>query len=161
MKGLSFEIEGVISAIHKEQQITDRFSKRTFKVFVLNEKNEIYSDVFELELKNDKCALIDQFSVGDAVECKCGLSGRDWQNRDGDPVYDKTGKQINSTTINCWYIVPLDRSDLQEKHDAKESAPVQESDENELLSPHSEPEEQLYNTSSQDFEEMKPDDLPF
>ena len=156
MKGLTFEIDGIITVIYDEQQITSKFIKRTFKVFVLNEKNEQYSDVFELELKNDKCGLLDQYNIGDAVNCKCGLSGRDWLDRNGDPVYDKLGRQINSTTINCWYIVPLDRSDL-EGIEQEEEPKFSNPDELDIA------EEELYNTSSQDteFDNMPEGDIPF
>ena len=149
MKGLVFDITGFVAFIGKEQQITERFSKRTFKVLVPDLENEQYSDVMELELKNDKCYLIDKFAMGELVRCKCGLSGRDWVSKDGDPIYDKQGQQINSTTINCWYIVPGETGEPEDS-----GSPMEEQ------SSFPGPEEEYLPKYDNEFDNMG-DDLPF
>ncbi len=101
---VQIEIHGQICAIFEEKWLTEKFRKRRFKVLVENKKNSDYDNVYQLELAQDRCEKIDDFEVGDDVVCICGLSGRDWIDKEGNPILDKQGLVINSTTIECWHI---------------------------------------------------------
>lgn len=122
------EIIGELVFIYPTEEITDKFQKRRFKVYVENFKNPKYSDIFELELKQDKCDMIDQFELGETIECKCSLSGRDWVDSQGRPVHDKRGRQINSITINCWHIGYPDKDETtpEENEEQNNSSDIQE-----------------------------------
>ena len=120
---MQFEIWGQIVAIFEEKWLTEKFRKRRFKLFVENKKNPDYPNTYQLELAQDRCEKIDDFEVGQDVVCMCGLSGRDWIDKEGNPVTDKQGFVINSTTIECWHIRTKEKhiERLREGSEKKES----------------------------------------
>ena len=101
---VQIEIWGEICAIFEEKWLTEKFRKRRFKLLVENKKNPDYDNIYQLELSQDRCDKIDDFEIGEDVVCMCGLSGRDWMDKEGNPIVDKEGFVINSTTIECWHI---------------------------------------------------------
>jgi len=98
------ELVGIIAIIFDEEQITERYRKRIFKLVVNNEKAPDYPDTFKIELINDFCSKINDFGLGQKVWCSCTISGNDWYDKDGKAIRDKQGEIVNSTTINCWHI---------------------------------------------------------
>jgi len=120
---VQIEIWGQIVAVFEEKWLTEKFRKRRFKLFVENKKNPDYPNIYQLELAQDRCEKIDDFEVGEDVVCICGLSGRDWADKEGNPILDKQGFVINSTTIECWHIRTEERhiEAIKEKDTKKES----------------------------------------
>lgn len=125
---IQLEIWGQVVAIFEEKQLTEKFRKRRFKVLVENKKNPDYDNIYQLELAQDRCEKIDDFEVGDDVVCICGLSGRDWHDKEGNPILDKQGLVINSTTIECWHIRTKEKhiERLKEKSEKKETKEFKE-----------------------------------
>ena len=120
---VQIEIHGQIVAIFEEKWMTEKFRKRKFKVLVENKKNPDYDNVYQLELAQNRCEKIDDFEVGEDVVCLCGLTGRDWSDKEGNPILDRNGLVINSTTIECWHIRTKERhlEANKEKETKKES----------------------------------------
>jgi len=175
---MQFEIWGQIVAIFEEKWLTEKFRKRRFKVLSENKKNPDYDNVYQLELAQDRCDKIDDFEVGDDVVCLCGLTGRDWYDKEGNPILDKHDLIINSTTIECWHIRTKEKhiERLREKGEKKETKEFKEEvkkdekqevindkiyqkDDVDLLEEFSEIED-LIKSKKEDIE-LDEDDLPF
>lgn len=170
------EIWGQIVAIFEEKWLTEKFRKRRFKVLVENKKNPDYDNIYQLELAQDRCEKIDDFEIGDDVVCICGLSGRDWHDKEGNPILDKQGLVINSTTIECWHIRTKEKHierlrEGTEKKEAKEfkkevkeeekevaNDTIYQKDDTDLLNEFSELEDL---TETTEIIEDESDDLPF
>lgn len=73
----NFKITGTITDIKDEQQITERFSKREVWVELPGKKDQTIS----IEFYNDKANILDDHSIGDAVEITFSLRGRIYNNR--------------------------------------------------------------------------------
>lgn len=106
---VSVNIIGKFMFANATEEIGSNFRKRTFKVHQRNKRNPEYPDDYLIELINDKCDLIDEYKHGDIIVCMCNVRGRDWVDKDGDPIVSqKTGKQINTTSLECWNIRTLE-----------------------------------------------------
>ena len=88
------EISGKIKLIRDTQEVSSSFSKREFVV----ETTEQYPQLISLELHQDKCDIIDSYSVGQEVVCGINLRGREWSSPLGEVKY--------FNTIVCWKIQP-------------------------------------------------------
>ena len=86
------ELVGKIKLIRDTQVVSSSFSKREFVV----ETTEQYPQCIQLELHQDKCDIIDAYSVGQEVVCDINLRGREWSNPLGETKY--------FNTIVCWKI---------------------------------------------------------
>ena len=82
------EIKGRISNILETNQITDSFSKREFVLEYA--ENPEYPELIKLEFIQDKCSLLDSYSIGQNVNVCFNLKGRKWTNPDGVDVYFNT-----------------------------------------------------------------------
>lgn len=111
---VNLEITGDLVYCGDTEQITENFRKRIFKVYVRNKNGDKYSNMFQIELMQDRCDILEDFNEGDKINCKCSLTGRDWIDKDGNPILDRNGKLINSTTINCWHIKRADEEAINE-----------------------------------------------
>jgi hypothetical protein len=85
---------GKLVEIFKTVQITDKFQKREFVLeYAPNPK---YPELVKFEIVQDKCALLDDFKVGDAVEVDFDLRGRKWTDKQGEVRY--------FTTVQAWRV---------------------------------------------------------
>lgn len=89
---MSFELEGKIEVIFEEQQVTERFKKRDFVVAM---QNGAYTEQIKLQFTQDRCMLLDEFSVGDRVKVMFNLRGR---------AYEKEGRTTYFTNLDAWRI---------------------------------------------------------
>jgi hypothetical protein len=86
------KVSGKLVEIFKTVQITDKFAKREFVLeYAPNPK---YPELVKFEIVQDKCALLDDFKVGDAVEVDFDLRGRKWTDKQGEVRY--------FTTVQAW-----------------------------------------------------------
>ena len=146
-------------------------------MLVENKRNPDYNNIYQLELAQDRCEKLDDFQVKDDVVCICGLTGRDWSDKEGNPILDKQGLVINSTTIECWHIRTKEKHierlrEGSEKKETKEfkkevkeerkkevaNDKIYQKDDVDLSSEFSELEELAKNDKVEDIES---DDLPF
>jgi hypothetical protein len=78
---MSFEISGRLVEIYETQKVSDRFQKREF---VLETKSTgatgfEFVDFIKFQSTQDKCSLLDQFSIDDTVRVNFNLRGRKWE----------------------------------------------------------------------------------
>ncbi len=81
-------IKGKIVAIFETQQVTSSFQKREFVLEYL--ENPQYPEFLKFEMIQDKCALIDQYSIGQEVDVHFNLKGRKWTDPKGVDKYFNT-----------------------------------------------------------------------
>ena len=76
----SFEVQGIIHSIGETQSFGQNgFTKREFVIKLSGEgENPSYPSHVALELLKDKCALMDQYQVGQEIIAHFNLSGRLW-----------------------------------------------------------------------------------
>ena len=76
----SFEVQGVIHSIGETQAFGQNgFTKREFVIKLSGEgENPAYPSYVALELLKDKCALMDQYQLGQEIIAHFNLSGRLW-----------------------------------------------------------------------------------
>ena len=76
----SFEVQGVIHSIGETQSFGQNgFTKREFVIKLSGEgENPAYPNYVALELLKDKCALMDQYQLGQEIIAHFNLSGRLW-----------------------------------------------------------------------------------
>ena len=76
----SFEAQGVIHSIDETKEYGQNgFTKREFVIKLIGDgENPDYPNYVALELIKDKCALMDQYQVGEEVNVHFNLSGRLW-----------------------------------------------------------------------------------
>lgn len=59
------------------------YKTRNFVLFVQNDRNPQYSDYLSMELRGDKCALLDMYQNGQMVEVSLDIRGRKYEKKDG------------------------------------------------------------------------------
>jgi len=69
--------KGILHVIGETQQLTDKFKKREFVIYVEGGYREKY---VKFSLVQDDYSKIDMFSEGDTIEVSYELDGRRWNN---------------------------------------------------------------------------------
>lgn len=82
------QIQGKITVIDQTQQISESFTKREFVVEYA--ENPQYPEFIKLEFIKDKCAVLDQYQVGQSVTVEFNLKGRKWTDPQGIDKYFNT-----------------------------------------------------------------------
>ncbi len=77
------EVTGKIKVVNPEQQVSASFRKR--EVVVTTE--EQYPQHIMIEFTQDKCDLLNNYSIGEAVKVSINLRGREWVNPQGETRY--------------------------------------------------------------------------
>ena len=103
------QIKAKMLEIFKIQQVTNTFKKREFVVEYA--ENPQYPEFLKFELIQDKCDILDDFSIGQEVEVHFNLKGRKWTNPKGEIVY--------FNTLQAWRILDAgSRPDAKPQDDA-------------------------------------------
>ena len=92
---ISGEFKGKLIEIGDTTQVSEKFKKREFVVEVENERNTDWNDFVKIQVVQDRCMLLDNFTTGDEVLVNYNLRGRKYE-RDGEKRY------FNS--VECWRI---------------------------------------------------------
>ena len=87
----SLEVTGKLFEVFDEQQVTDSFRKREFILEMLDGN---YTQHVKFQMTQDRCAALDQFSVGDELKVSFNLTGRRYVNPEGKVLY--------FTNLNAW-----------------------------------------------------------
>lgn len=87
------QIKGKLKVINEVNQVTDSFRKREF---VITDDSTQYPQNIIVQLSQDKCTLIDGYSVGSEVTVSINLRGREWTSPTGEVRY--------FNTIEAWKI---------------------------------------------------------
>ncbi len=79
----SFEAQGLIHSMGETTAYgSNGFTKREFVIKMTGEgENAQYPNYIALELIKDKCAVLDQYQIGDEINVHFNLSGRLWQGQ--------------------------------------------------------------------------------
>ena len=79
------DIRAKVLEISETVQVTDTFRKRD--LIVEYAENPQYPEFIKFELIQDKCDLLNNFSVGQEVEVHFNLKGRKWTDPQGNVKY--------------------------------------------------------------------------
>ena len=105
------ELIGKIKVINPTQEVSASFKKRELVVTT----DEQYPQHILIEFNQDKCDILNNYNIGEAVKVSINLRGREWVNPQGETKY------FNS--IQGWRI---------EKEATQQPAPATNLNENEL-----------------------------
>lgn len=86
------EVKGKIKFIGTTEAVSDKFRKRELVVST----EEQYPQHISLQFTQDKCDVLDKYSIGENVTVNINLKGREWT--------DKTGAVKYFNTIEGWRI---------------------------------------------------------
>ncbi|MBX2825296.1 MAG: DUF3127 domain-containing protein [Gammaproteobacteria bacterium] len=92
---MSFQLEGKLHRVFDTEQKTESFQAREFVIETIDTQ---YPQVIKFQLTQDKCALIDNYSVGDQLTVHFDLRGREWNEK-------------FFTNLNAWKIEQGDSSE--------------------------------------------------
>jgi hypothetical protein len=73
------QVKGTIKRVNAEQQVSDKFKKRTVHIETEGE----YPQTIEVQFTQDKTSLLDGFSEGQSITIDINLRGREWTGNDG------------------------------------------------------------------------------
>jgi hypothetical protein len=91
------QVTGEIKTINLTENVSEKFKKREF--VLITDKSTQYPQTILFELQQDKCDIIDAYSVGQEVSVDYNLKGRQWTNTQGEV------KTFN--TLSVWKIQPV------------------------------------------------------
>ena len=77
------EVTGKIKVVNPEQQVSASFKKRELVVTT----EEQYPQHIMIEFTQDKCDLLNNYSIGEPVKVSINLRGREWVNPQGETRY--------------------------------------------------------------------------
>jgi hypothetical protein len=77
------EVIGKIKVINPTQEVTATYKKRELVVTT----DEQYPQHILIEFGQDKCAILDNYQVGQSVKVSINLRGREWTNPQGETKY--------------------------------------------------------------------------
>jgi single-stranded DNA-binding protein len=77
------EVTGKIKVVNAEQQVSASFRKRELVVAT----EEQYPQFIRINFVQDKCDLLNNYNVGEAVKVSINLRGREWVNPQGETKY--------------------------------------------------------------------------
>ena len=77
------EVSGKIKVINGTVNVSDSFQKRELVVTT----EEQYPQHVLIEFNQDKCAVLDSYSIGQSVKVSINLRGREWINPEGIAKY--------------------------------------------------------------------------
>jgi hypothetical protein len=87
------DIQGQVKVIFDTKQVSDRFKSR--EIVIITEANTPYPQHVSFQLTQDKCAIADQYKVGDEVKAQFNLRGREWNSPHGTKYFN---------TLEIWRI---------------------------------------------------------
>ena len=130
------QVSGKIKVINATQQVSASFQKRELVVTT----DEQYPQHILIEFNQDKCDILNNYSVGQEVVVSINLRGREWVNPQGETRY------FNS--IQGWRIEKIGENNAPaQQPQAQASAPAVN--------------QQPPQSPATDFKEEEHDDLPF
>ncbi len=89
---MAFEVSGKLEVIFDTQQVTERFKKREFVMIV---QDGMYQEHVKMQLLQDKCDLLNGFSVGDEIKVSFNLKGK---------PFTKGNETLYFTNLDAWRI---------------------------------------------------------
>ena len=82
-KTIIMEVTGKVKVVNAEQQVSASFKKRELVVAT----EEQYPQFISINFVQDKCDLLNNYNVGEAVKVSINLRGREWVSPQGETKY--------------------------------------------------------------------------
>lgn len=106
---MAFDITGKLIEKFDTQQVSDKFKKREFVIEKEdNNGGMMFVDTIKFQLTQDRCNLLDPFSLHDEIKVSFNIKGNKWE---------KEGKVNYFTNLDAWRI--------ENSSGASQSAPSQ------------------------------------
>lgn len=107
------ELNGIIHFIGTKQQVSASFAKQELVV----KTDEQYPQFISINFVQDKCDLLNNYSVGQNVKVYINLRGREWINPQGETKYfnDIQGWRIENVEANNTTVI--DPQNLSAKYE--------------------------------------------
>ena len=96
---MNYEISGLLVSRSQVEQVTPTFTKRTFVLYVKNERDERFDDYIEFQLTNDRCSLVDGFNKNDRIRVSFNINGKKY-------ISKTTGKTAFFNSLTAWKVEP-------------------------------------------------------
>lgn len=77
----SFEVNGILKVKNDTQVVSEKFSKREF--VLTTDSTTAYPQYISFQLTQDKCALLDNYQIGEEMKVSFNLRGREWNGPQG------------------------------------------------------------------------------
>jgi len=110
---MQFELTGTLIDVFSTQTFNKGFRKREFVL----ETNDKYPQKILFTLVQDKCDMLDSYSIGDTISVQFDVKGREWQDKGG----------------NIKYFVTLEGTRISGKGRVEKNVPNNEEDEDEEI----------------------------
>ncbi len=104
------EVTGQLKVKSDTQKISEKFQKREF--VLSTELSTPYPQHISFQLTQDKCALLDQYNIGDELKIQFNLRGREWNGPQGVKYFN---------TLEAWRIEKLGASAVKNSGAAQTS----------------------------------------
>ena len=75
----SYELQGTVKEIFDTMTFQSGFTKREF-VVETDSENAAYPNPIKMSVTKDRCAMLDNYKVGDRVRASFALDGRSWMD---------------------------------------------------------------------------------
>lgn len=85
---MSYQLTGKIKVLGAVEQKSDTFKVRKFVVSIDGDSQ--YPQHVEIQASNEKCDILNTFTVGSEVTVSFNLRGREWKSPQGDVKYFNT-----------------------------------------------------------------------
>lgn len=93
---MSFEVSGKLIEKSGIVEISAKFKKREFVIEKMENSGGFeFTDYIKFQLTQDKCSVLDPFTLGDNIKVSFNLRGRKWE---------KDGKLSYFTNLEAWRI---------------------------------------------------------
>lgn len=86
-----FQLQGKLIKINDTKKVSDKFSVREF---VVEESSSQYPQLIQMQVTQDKCVLLDGFTLGQDIMINFNIKGREWTSPQGEVKY--------FTTLEAW-----------------------------------------------------------
>jgi hypothetical protein len=87
---MQYELQGKLIVKNDTVQVSDKFTKREFVLEKTEQggNGQMFVESILFQLTQDRCGLLDSYSVGDTVKAFFNVKGRAWQSpKDGTTRY--------------------------------------------------------------------------
>jgi hypothetical protein len=102
------DVTGQLKVKNDTQKVSDKFQKRDF--VLATDLSTPYPQFVTFQVTQDKCAVLDEYNVGDEIKVHFNLRGREWNGADGVKYFN---------TLEAWRIervsaasTPSDNADI-------------------------------------------------
>ena len=96
---MSFEVSGKLIEKSGVVEISAKFKKREFVIEKMENSGGFeFTDYIKFQLTQDKCSVLDPYTLGDNIKVSFNLRGRKWE---------KDGKLSYFTNLEAWRIENL------------------------------------------------------